>query len=265
MRSKIAYAGAALACLSAAPALAGSVSFVSVTGDDTRNCATPATACRTFQRAHDATSPHGEIIALTPGDFRPLTIAKSISVTGVEGAGIFGGAGSSDQINIAAGASDVVYLTGLTLDGASTVNAAIYVDGAAAVTIRHCSIRDTVGNGVSVGFSEARRLLIEDTSLSNGNDNMNLEGRALVHRIVSTGARAAAIASPSGSPLTISETSAAASRDGVIVFGPVFMTRSAATGNSRNGVAGDFTSARDNLIRGNGIDVGGTVTNIGGQ
>ena len=96
--------------------------------------------------------------------------------------------GNSYQINIAAGASDVVYLTGLTLDGASTVNAAIYVDGAAAVTIRHCSIRDTVGNGVSVGFSEARRLLIEDTSLSNGNDNMNLEGRALVHRIVDQGA-----------------------------------------------------------------------------
>jgi hypothetical protein len=73
-------------------------------------------ACRTFQRAHDATSPHGEIVALTPGDYGLLRIVKSISVTGVEGAGIFGGAGSSDQIKIAAGASDVVYLTGLTLE-----------------------------------------------------------------------------------------------------------------------------------------------------
>jgi hypothetical protein len=254
----------ALASLVSVPALAGALSFISVAGDDARNCATPATACRTFQRAHDATSPHGEIIALTPGDYRAVTIAKSISVTGVAGAGIFGGAGGSNQITISAGAG-VVYLTGLTLDGASTVDKAISVGEAAVVTIRHCSIRDTVGNSVSAPFTEVLRLLIEDTSLSRGNDNMNLEGRALVHRVVSTGTRASAIVSPSGSPLTISETSAAASRDGVFIAGPVFMTRSAVTGNSRNGMDSDFTSAGDNFIRGNGTNVSGTITNIGRQ
>jgi hypothetical protein len=93
---------------------------------------------------------------------------------------------------------------------------------------------------------------------------MNLEGRAFVHRVVSTGARASAIVSPGGGgSLTISETSAAASRDGVFVVAPVFMTRSVATGNSRFGLTNDFTSAGDNLIRGNGTNVSGTVTNIG--
>lgn len=75
MRRRVAFADA-LACLAAAPAHAGAMSFVSATGDDARNCATPATACRTFERAHDATSPHGEVFALTPGDFRPVTVAN---------------------------------------------------------------------------------------------------------------------------------------------------------------------------------------------
>jgi hypothetical protein len=249
--------------LAAGPALAGAVSFVSVTGDDARNCATPATACRTFQRAHDATSPHGEMIALTPGDYRPVTITKSISVTGVEGAGIFGGTGT--QIFIAAGAGGVVHLAGLTLAGAGTATTAIRAQSAAGVTIRHCSIRDTTGNGVSASGSAHPRILIEDTSLSNGNDNMNLEGKSLVHRVASTGARASAIVSSLADPMTISETSAAASRDGVLILAPVFMTRSAVTGNSRLGVFGAVTSAGDNLIRGNGTDVFGTITNIGRQ
>ncbi|ATQ69584.1 MULTISPECIES: right-handed parallel beta-helix repeat-containing protein [Methylosinus] len=264
MRSKIAFAGAALACLSAAPALAGSVSFVSATGDDTRNCATPATACRTFQRAHDATSPHGEIIALTPGDYGLLRITKSISVTGVEGVGIFGGAGSSDQIKIAAGASDVVYLTGLTLEGAGA-GAGIVVDSAAAVTIRKCAVSNIASSrfyGIFMGGFD--RTLIEDTSVSNGNDNIAMfGGRALVHRVISTNAKDVAIVSRGA--LTIAETSASGSSDGISRSAPIFMTRSAVTGNRFSGVLGDVTSAGDNLIRGNGTDVSGTVTNIGRQ
>jgi hypothetical protein len=267
MRRQIAFSGAvALACLAAGPALAGAVSFVSVTGDDARSCATPGTACRTFQRAHDATSPHGEIIALTPGDYRPVTITKSISVTGVEGAGIFGRASGPYQITIAAGASDVVYLRGLTLDGAGSAARGVQVGSAGVVTLRNCAVRNVMHAGIQ---SDAGRLLLEDTSFAaSGNDNIYLNAPSLVHRVVSDAAAASAIVNFDAS-LTISDASFMGSRDGVFQRGPVFMTRSAVTGNSRNGVfgsaSGGFTSAGDNFIRGNGTNVNGTIANIGRQ
>jgi hypothetical protein len=260
MRTSIAFAAAAaLACLGAAPAFAGDVSFVSVTGDDTRNCAAPATACRTFQRAHDATSPHGEIIALTPGDYRPVTIFKSISITGVEGAGIFGGA--DNQITVSALDSDVVHLTGLTLEGAASAARGVRVDGGY-VTIRKCAIRNMAISALYYNFASG---LIEDSSISNGNANINVRrGSALVHRVVSRAARAHAITLDGGGA-TISETVAADSPSGIFQGGALFMTRSTVTGNVQHGMDGGFTSAGDNFIRGNGTNVSGTIANIGRQ
>jgi hypothetical protein len=267
-RSIVVHAGAvALACLAAAPALAGSVSFVSVTGDDARSCATPGTACRTFQRAHDATSAHGEIIALTSGDYRPVTITKSISVTGVEGAGIFGGP-SLYEITIDAGASDIVYLTGLTLDGAASAQNGVRI-GAGNVTIRKCVIRNTVGSAVYARYVQARqRLLIEDSSLSNGLVNLSLrDASSLVHRVVVSAARNKGVSLDLDGVTTISRTSVAASDTGISQSDShaFFATRSVVTGNSGAGVSGGFTSAGDNFIRGNGTNVNGTIANIGRQ
>jgi hypothetical protein len=267
MRRLIAHAGAlALASLAAGPALAGAVSFVSVTGDDTRNCATPATACRTFQRAHDATSPHGEIFALTPGDYRPVTIAKSISVTGVEGAGIFGGADALIEVSALGG--DVVHLTGLTLDGAASAGNGVQI-GAGNVTIRKCAIRNTVYSAVYARYIRARqRLLIEDSSLSNGSSNLySRDASSLVHRVVVSAARNDGVILDLDGVTTISQSSLAADNTGISRTEPhkLFVTRSVVTGNSAVGVEGGFTSAGDNFIRGNGTNVTGAVTNIGRQ
>ncbi|MBY6243808.1 hypothetical protein [Methylosinus sp. Sm6] len=252
-----------LACLAAGPALAAnSVSFVAVTGNDTRNCATPATACRTFQRAHDATSPHGEIIALTPGDFRPLTIAKSISVTGVEGAGVFGGA--SRLVTVEAGPTDVVHLAGLTLDGGSLSNTAVHMGSARDVTLRQCAIRNFMRWGLSTGA--VSQALIEDMSVSviGSDPGLNLWAPTLVHRVVARAARGSALVA-GNTGVTVSESSFADSANGVDAFGPVYMTRSAVTGNSVNGFRGAITSAGDNFIRGNGSGGSGTITTIGAQ
>jgi hypothetical protein len=262
MRTSIAFAAAAaLACLAAAPALAGAVSFVSVTGDDTRNCATPATACRTFQRAHNATSPHGEIIALTPGDFRPLTIAKSISVTGVDGAGIFGGT-SNYQIEIAAGASAVVYLTGLTLDGASAAFGAIDVQSAGAVTIRNCAARNMTGFAINASGPT----LVENTTIAAaGVDNLRVSNNALVHRVVSTNATASGIVADDDK-VVIAESSMSGGVAGLYVFNSAHITRSTITG-ARAGIDGGRRSSAfsggDNFIRGNGTDVDIPLNTIG--
>jgi hypothetical protein len=265
MRRQIAFAGAcALACLAAAPTFAGALSFVSVTGDDARNCTTPATACRSFQRAHDATSAHGEIIALTPGDFRPVEIFKSISITGVEGAGIFGGVGN--LITVSSGSD--VHLTGLTLDGAASAGNGVQI-GAGNVTIRKCAIRNTVYSAVYARYVRARqRLLIEDSSLSNGSSNLYLrDASSLVHRVVVSAARNNGVILDLDGVTTISQSSLAADNAGISKTDPhnLFVTRSVVTGNSAFGVEGGFTSAGDNFIRGNGTNVSGTIANIGRQ
>jgi hypothetical protein len=260
MRRQIAFAGAL--GLAAGPALAGALSFVSVTGDDARNCTTPATACRTFQRAHDATSAHGEIIALTPGDFRPLTIAKSISVTGVEGAGVFGGA--SRLVTISAGPTDVVHLAGLTLDGGSLSNTAVHMGSARSVTLRKCAIRNFMRWGLRT--TAVSRALIEDVSVSviGSDPGLDLFAPTLVHRVVARAAPGSALVARNAG-VAVSESSFADSANGVDASGPVFMTRSAVTGNSSSGFLGAITSAGDNFIRGNGTSGSGTITDIGRQ
>ena len=62
------------------------------------------------------TSANGEIKALDPANYGGVTIAKSISITGIDGAGI-DRAGGPVAITINAGANDVVNLSHLTLDG----------------------------------------------------------------------------------------------------------------------------------------------------
>jgi hypothetical protein len=79
-----------LTCLVAAPAKANTipVTYVSGKGTDSGNCSPPANPCRTFQFAVNQTLPGGEVKALDPADYSPVTINKSISITGVVGAGI---------------------------------------------------------------------------------------------------------------------------------------------------------------------------------
>src|SRR5262245_25211592 len=83
----IVLAGLLAALLQIEPADALNVkSWVSHTGSDASPC-TVAQPCATFQRAHDQTSPGGEIGVFTPGDYGPsLIIARSISIT-ADGAG----------------------------------------------------------------------------------------------------------------------------------------------------------------------------------
>src|SRR5262245_33877434 len=82
-------AGLVLAAVGlAAPARAQSVTYVSVKGSDKNDCFSPATPCRSCQSAVNQTAAGGEVKALDPADYFPVTITKSITITGVQGAGI---------------------------------------------------------------------------------------------------------------------------------------------------------------------------------
>src|SRR3954454_11379654 len=92
--------------------------YVSGLGSDSNPC-TAASPCATFQAALAMTLAGGEIFVLNSADYGPVTINKALTITS-EGAaaGILANTGAA--ITISAGASDVVNLRGLAIDGANS-------------------------------------------------------------------------------------------------------------------------------------------------
>ena len=69
-----------LVCLACTSAFAlNNRSAVSITGSDAASCTVPD-PCRTFGVAIAATTPGGEVIALSSGGYGPFTISQSVSV-----------------------------------------------------------------------------------------------------------------------------------------------------------------------------------------
>ena len=84
-------------------------------GDDTTQCSRTA-PCRTFAVAISKTAAGGEIDALDPGEFGPVTITKSITIDGGGMASIL--ASGTDGITVNAGSTDVIILRNLRISGA---------------------------------------------------------------------------------------------------------------------------------------------------
>jgi hypothetical protein len=116
--------------------------WVSGVGDDVNPCSRTA-PCKTFAGAISKTAAGGEIDVLDPGGFGTVTITKAITI---DGGGTFAStlASATNGINVNAGASDVVILRNLSINGAGT----------------------TLGlNGVN--FLAGRRLVIENCTIEN--------------------------------------------------------------------------------------------------
>jgi hypothetical protein len=121
------------------------------TGDDTNPCSRDA-PCLTFAAALTATLAGGEIDVLTPGDYGPLTITKSISIC--NGDGVAGElVTATSAITIQAGTTDVVMLSGLTLDGANASNNGVVVSSANRVVIDKVVIENFGLAGIDVAPS----------------------------------------------------------------------------------------------------------------
>lgn len=125
--------------------------WVSGVGDDANPCSRTA-PCKTFAGAISKTAPAGEINCLDPGGFGTLTITKSLSIlcTNVMG-GVL--AASAYGMTINAGATDVINLQGLDIDGAGTGITGIRVLSAGTVNLTNVAIRNfnaaaPDGNGV---------------------------------------------------------------------------------------------------------------------
>jgi hypothetical protein len=166
----------ALACaLFAAPAQAQRDRvFVASYGSDSNPC-TFGSPCKTFQNALSAVAAGGEITAIDSAGFGPVAINKAVTITspaGVE-AGIAALTGG-DAVAVAAGTSDVVVLSGLTLEGAQAGLHGVAVTEAGEVEIVNCTIRNYTSAGVSVGNTSAMSLLISNAIITGNGSGVNV-------------------------------------------------------------------------------------------
>jgi hypothetical protein len=166
--------------------------FVSGAGSDTGACAL-ASPCRTLAFAFTQTAATGEIVVLDPAGYGPVTITQAVSILndGVGVAAITAPTGGNG-ITVQAGASDAVYLRGLTVKGSSTANVGIDFVSGGSLQIVDCDIHDFSNPGVAAGIqiepSTSSSFSIANT---NASDNVNIgiyvlpHGSAVVHGVVS--------------------------------------------------------------------------------
>lgn len=156
-----------------APALAQAArTWVSGSGTDSGAC-TRAAPCATFAFAFGVTSAGGEINVLDPGAFGSLTINKSISIYN-DGAGEAGVLVSGvNAIVINAGASDVINLRGLTLNGQGG-NLGVHILSAGRVSIQNCVIQQ-FGTGVNVATSTSIKVKIQDATVINNTNGVAIQ------------------------------------------------------------------------------------------
>ena len=141
-------------------------SFVSGQGSDSDNC-TLAAPCRTFAVAITRTNAGGEILALNPAGYGPVTIDKSISI--VSGPSVAGvnilSAGTVITIN--ALATDNVSLRGLTIDGLGIATNGIVFNSGKSLTVDNCVIRNNTNNGIAFVPNASSKLVMSDTFIAN--------------------------------------------------------------------------------------------------
>jgi Alpha/beta hydrolase domain/IPT/TIG domain len=154
------------------------------TGDDANPCSRDA-PCLTFAAALTATLAGGEIDVLTPGDYGPLTITKSISICngdGVAGALVT----ATSAIIIQAGTTDAVTLSGLTFGGANASNNGVIVSSAKRVVIDKVVIENFGLAGIDVAPSVgAVAVHITNTTVTNSGSGLLIKP--------SSGAKGAAV------------------------------------------------------------------------
>jgi len=148
--------------------------WISGVGDDVNPCSRTA-PCKTFAGAISKTAAGGEIDALDPGGFGGVTITKGMTLDGGQGSGFASIlASGTNGIIINAGATDVVTIRNVSINGAGTGICGIRILAARAVFIENCEIfgfRSTgtgaAGRGISDERTAGGELIVTGTTIRN--------------------------------------------------------------------------------------------------
>ncbi|MDD5564926.1 MAG: right-handed parallel beta-helix repeat-containing protein [Thermoanaerobaculaceae bacterium] len=144
--------------------------WVSGVGDDANPCSRTA-PCKTFAGAISKTAAGGEIDALDPGGFGGVTITKAITLDGGGGQVASILVSGTNGINVNAGASDVVIIRNLRLDGLAGGTGAVGVNGirfttGKALHVEHCAIFGFGTAGIDFEPAAGGALAVSDTDVT---------------------------------------------------------------------------------------------------
>jgi hypothetical protein len=256
------------------------VAYVSGSGVDSGICDSPSSPCRTFQYALEHVSDFGEIKTLDPANYGPVTIDRAVSITGVDGAGIYLSS-PSVGILIQRGAAPV-RLTRLTIDGDGNLggqrgDSGIVINGPGPITIADCVIRSFVDIGIDIRDATPG-LLITNTLVAANRGGINLgagtdgSSIAVLDRVRLEGNATIGLAVTEQSTATVIDTVVTGGQIGIAVEGNgwVWLARSIVTGNFQYGIQvlgspAGIGSFGNNDISGNGQDIYGQLSHVSTQ
>jgi hypothetical protein len=170
-RSRIARAlGSALVIAVVLPASASAQNprtYVDrTTGSDANNCLYE-TPCLSFQRAHDVTSPDGEVNVKSPGNYSSVTITKPITIDGNGNAATITPLGMGVIVNLPSGSGRVV-LRDIRINAAANLGTGgIDILRGARVTVDNVRIYGGSLAGIRVQNLEdpSVRLILDDSKI----------------------------------------------------------------------------------------------------
>jgi hypothetical protein len=150
--------------------------WVSGVGDDVNPCSRTA-PCKTYAGAISKTAANGEISTLDPGGFGAVTITKSLTIDGTNGAGfgsILAASTNGVLVNDSATATPgtiIVTLRNLSINGATTgLNGIRFISGRS-LNVEGCQIfgfRAGTGFGIDVSLTSTdKNLFVKDTYIFN--------------------------------------------------------------------------------------------------
>ena len=208
--------------------------WVSGVGDDANPCSRTA-PCKTFPGAISKTAAGGEIDVLDPGGFGSVTITKSITIAS-EGAGEGGVLVSgTNGIVVSAGATDVVILRGLQIEGIGTGLSGVRFNSGGSLIIEHSTIRNfrdsSTGYGVYFAPNSNASLLISESSIVSNGSGANGGGI-----FIQPSSAATVLATVNNT--SVFNNTAGIRADGSTTTGRIdlVINNSTSTGNSRSGI-----------------------------
>ncbi len=248
--------------------------WVSGVGDDFNPCSRTA-PCKTFAGAISKTAAAGQINCLDPGGFGAVTITKSIAIQcdNTEAGVLVSG---TSAIIINAGASDVVFLSGLDIQGVGTGFDGIRFLGGKALHVRNTIIRGFATNGINFAPANASASLVVQDSVVADNPNAATGGGILIRPAAGINARATltnvqmdrnlfGLRAEDRSKVTVSRSTAASNtNNGILVVSAsaaaeVDVVDTAVSNNGVNGVATAGAAAKILLgrceVHGNGTGI----------
>jgi hypothetical protein len=236
--------------------------YVSGLGSDNNSC-TVSSPCKSFQAALALTITGGEIYVLDSADYGPVTINKAVTITS-EGALAEVQASTGTAITINAGANDIVYLRGLSIDGGNSGVIGIKFTAGKSLNIQKSAIRSFTNSGISFTPTGASTLIVSDSVFSNNTGNGILVAASgssavsgAVNRVTASGNGVGVLASGTGANVTIIDTVESNNNYGVGGNSSSLMIRNSTLTNNTIGIASDNSAiARigQSTLTANGID-----------